>query len=333
MMHFLLHVSICIGIMLTCVNASKGYNGMRYNETRYNSTTYNPMTYNPTTYNSTACNATASNATISGKTLRIQPLGNSITYGYLSSDGNGYRLGLLDLLTSAGNKVQYVGSVKAGNMSDNSNEGHPGAVISQIAEYANLSLPEDPNLVLLMAGTNDMNDFLNISTAPDRLSGLIDEITSAVPNVTVIVAQLTPAANTTVDDAMVMFNSKIPGIVASKVAAGQKVSTVKMMDYVTVNDLVDGLHPTDYGYQQMAKAWFAGIQKVQKKGWIGPPISTNITYAVTLAVQTPLATSTSTTTTSNNATTPSKSASDRQFLVPSFGTISLFAMLGLFLHF
>ncbi|RAL65920.1 hypothetical protein DID88_005582 [Monilinia fructigena] len=295
MMHFLLHLSIRIGIILSCVNASKGYNGMRYN---------------PTTYN-----ATASNTMISGKTLRIQPLGNSITYGYLSSDGNGYRLGLLDLLTSAGNTVQYVGSVKAGNMSDNFNEGHPGAVISQIAEYANLSLPEDPNLY-----------------CPDRLSGLIDEITSAVPNVTVLVAQLTPAANTTVDDAMVTFNSKIPDIVASKVAAGQKVLTINMMDYVTVNDLVDGLHPTDYGYQQMAKAWFTGIQTVQNKGWIDPPISTNITYAITLAYHAPLATSTSITTTSNNITILSKSASDRQFPIPYFGTISLSALLGFFLY-
>lgn len=180
-------------------------------------------------------------------------------------------------------------------MSDNSNEGHPGAVISEIAEYAKLSLPELPNLVLLMAGTNDMNDLLNVTTAPDRLSGLLDEITSAVPNVTIIVAQLTPAANTTVEDAIVTFNSQIPDIVSSKVAAGQKITTVNMMDYVTVNDLVDGLHPTDHGYQQMAKAWFAGIRRVQRNGWLDPPISTNITDAVTLTISTtlPMATSTS----------------------------------------
>jgi lysophospholipase L1-like esterase len=243
----------------------------------------------------------------------------------LSSDGNGYRLGLLDLLTSAGNTVQYIGSVQAGNMSDNFNEGHSGAVISQIAEYAKLSLPEDPNLVLLMAGTNDINDFLNITTAPYRLSGLIDEITSAVPNVTVIVAQITPAANTTVDAAMVTFNSKIPGIVASKVAVGQKVSTVNMMDYVTADDLVDGLHPTGYGYQQMAKAWFAGIQEVQKKGWIDSPIPTNVTRAVTLAIQTSLATSTST-------STHRKSASDRQFALPVVSTNFLSVLAGYFLY-
>ncbi|KAJ8067299.1 hypothetical protein OCU04_004655 [Sclerotinia nivalis] len=324
MMRFLAHVNICVGILLSCANASI-------------ITKLGNRGYNSTIYNGTA----------SGKILRIQPLGNSITFGYLSTDGNGYRLGLLDLLTSAGNTVQYVGSVRAGNMSDNLNEGHPGAVISQIAEYAKLSFPEDPNLVLLMAGTNDMNDFLNVTTAPDRLSALIDEITSAVPNVTVIVAQVTPAANTTVEDAMVTFNSMIPDIVASKVSTGQKVSTVNMMDYVTVNDLVDGLHPTDHGYQQMAKAWFAGIQEVQKKGWIDPPISTNVTnvnnstissnainatIAVTQTLQTTLASSTSTSTASSSSSTSSKSASDRQFLIPSMGTISLSALLGYFLY-
>ncbi|QSZ36663.1 hypothetical protein DSL72_006544 [Monilinia vaccinii-corymbosi] len=276
--------------------------------------------------------ATTRSGTISGMHLRIQPLGNSITFGYLSSDGNGYRLGLLDLLTSAGNTVQYVGSVQAGNMTDNFNEGHPGAVISQIAEYATLSLPENPNLVLLMAGTNDINDFLDITTAPDRLSGLIDGITAAVPNVTVIVAQLTPAANIAVDDALVTFNSKIPDIVASKVAAGQKVSTVNMMDYVTVDDLVDGLHPTDYGYQQIAKAWFAGIQKVQGNGWLDPPIPTNTNHAVTLGIKTVLETSNGTTTSSNSSNSPSKSASNRKFLPPSFGTISISALIGCFLY-
>ncbi|KAF7870281.1 hypothetical protein EAF04_004028 [Stromatinia cepivora] len=332
MMRFLVHVNICVSILLSCANASiisKVIN----------------RGYNSTIYNGTA----------SGNILRIQPLGNSITFGYLSADGNGYRLGLLDLLTSAGNSVQYVGSVRAGNMSDNFNEGHPGAVISEIAEYAKLSFPEDPNLVLLMAGTNDMNDLLNVTSAPDRLSALIDEIISSVPNVAVIVAQITPAANTTVEDAIVTFNSMIPDIVASKVSAGQKVSTVNMMDYVTVNDLADGLHPTDHGYQQMAKAWFAGIKEAQKKGWIDLPVSTNVTnltnstipinatnatIAVTQVLQTALATSTgssmssstSTSTTSSSSSISSKSASDRQFIIPPMGTISLSALLGYFLY-
>ncbi|TGO88982.1 hypothetical protein BPOR_0131g00210 [Botrytis porri] len=327
-MYFLLYANICISIFLSCTNALIFPN------------------VNTRGYNSTRSNGTRSDGMRSGNSLRIQPLGNSITYGFLSSDGNGFRLGLRNLLTSAGNTVQYVGSVRAGNMSDNFNEGHPGAIISEIAEYAKLSLPEDPNLVLLMAGTNDMNNFNNVTTAPDRLSGLIDEITSAVPNVTLIVAQLTPASNTTVDAAMVAFNSKIPDIVASKVSAGQKVSTVNMMDYVTVNDLVDGLHPTDYGYQQMAKAWFAGIQQVQKNGWIDSPIPTNVTLALQTAVaastgtstsSTPSASSTSTQTTSitmaiSSGMASSKTASDRNLRSTSFSTVSLLVLASYFMY-
>lgn len=66
----------------------------------------------------------------------------------------------------------------------------------------------------------------------------------------------------------------------------------------------------------MAKAWFAAIKQVQKKGWIDSPVSTNVTTAVTtLALQTALATSTSTSTSSSSSTrTSSTSGSNRQYL-------------------
>jgi lysophospholipase L1-like esterase len=86
-----------------------------------------------------------------GVTLRMLPLGDSITWGFQSSDGNGYRLDLKNLLS--GNQVIYVGSQQSGSMANNENEGHPGALIDQIATYAQASLPDRPNVVLLMAGT------------------------------------------------------------------------------------------------------------------------------------------------------------------------------------
>ncbi|PQE32927.1 carbohydrate esterase family 3 protein [Rutstroemia sp. NJR-2017a WRK4] len=271
------------------------------------------------------------NGTAGGKILRIQPLGNSITFGYLSSDGNGYRLGLQDLLLADGNTVQYVGSVQAGNITDNFNEGHPGAVITQIAQYARLSLPELPNVVLLMAGTNDMNGLVNITGAPARLGDLLDEINAAVPGVTTVVAQLTPAANATVEKAIEDFNAEIPNVVSSKVAAGQKVSVVNMMDYVTVNDLKDGLHPTDHGYQQMAQAWFKGIQQVQSNGWVSEPATTNATNktnptnAVTLAMQTSSPTASSMPVTKTTISSASRSG------VGMGGMAAVLTLLGSFL--
>jgi hypothetical protein len=51
--------------------------------------------------------------------LRILPLGASITQGYLSSSGNGYRKPLRDKLRSEGWKVNMVGTKRDGNMTDN----------------------------------------------------------------------------------------------------------------------------------------------------------------------------------------------------------------------
>jgi hypothetical protein len=217
-------------------------------------------------------------------------------------------------------------------MTDNFNEGHPGAVITEIAQYARLSLPELPNVVLLMAGTNDMNDLLNITTAPARLGDLLDEINTAVPGVTIVVAQLTPAANATVEKAIEAFNAEIPDVVSSKVAAGQKVALVNMMEYVTVNDLQDGLHPTDHGYQQMAHAWFKGIQQVQFEGWVGLPTVTNATRAVTLAAQTSLPTASSTPTSSKPASKTNTSSGSRSG-VGMGGMAATVTLLGCFLFY
>ena len=50
--------------------------------------------------------------------LRIMPLGASITYGLVSSDGNGYRKALRDQLRFDGWKVNMVGSLFGGTMND-----------------------------------------------------------------------------------------------------------------------------------------------------------------------------------------------------------------------
>jgi len=63
--------------------------------------------------------------------LRICPLGASITNGYESSDGNGYRKHLRDQLRWSGWAVNMVGSLDSGTMNNNQNEGHIGLRIDQ----------------------------------------------------------------------------------------------------------------------------------------------------------------------------------------------------------
>ncbi|KAF7314735.1 Lipolytic enzyme [Mycena kentingensis (nom. inval.)] len=174
-----------------------------------------------TTTTSPATNPTG----VTGLTIRLLPLGDSIAWGFVSTDGNGYRNTLHNLL-APGNTVDFIGSFKSGTMSDNDNEGHIGAIIDQIAAAATspLALPARPNIVLLMAGTNDILNNITLSTAPTRLSALIDNIFRTCPDAAVLVATLTPlTSSTALQTAVNTYNAAITAMVGSRAAAGQHV--------------------------------------------------------------------------------------------------------------
>ncbi|KAL2788230.1 SGNH hydrolase-type esterase domain-containing protein [Aspergillus keveii] len=214
--------------------------------------------------------ASCASALANGVDLRILPLGDSITWGYSSSDGNGYRKYLYNRLGD--NFVDYVGTQQSGNMADNDNEGHPGAVIKEIAGYAANILYTRPNIVLVMAGTNDCNSVGELGDLPDQLGRLIDEITDACPGAAVIVAQLTPIDSAHSESVVQQFNAAIPGLVSARVNAGKKVLTVNMSDSLTTGDLADRLHPNDRGYDKMSQVWYSGIESAASFGWIQAPV-------------------------------------------------------------
>jgi lysophospholipase L1-like esterase len=203
--------------------------------------------------------------------LRILPLGNSITWGYGSTSGNGYRQPLLSLLSPQTN-VTYIGSEHSGNMSNNANEGHPGAIIYDIAIYSRRSLGFQPNVILLMAGTNDIWANIKVDEAPDRLGTLIDLCVQACPEAVVLVAQLTPIGNPEIQVRVDTFNAEIPSLVGQRRLQGKKVAVVDMESYVAVEMLMDGLHPNDEGYKGMSTAWYHGIRKAAEMGWIHQPL-------------------------------------------------------------
>ena len=101
--------------------------------------------------------------------LRILCLGASITYGFHSTSGNGFRYALRGKLVEQGNDVNMIGSLKGGNMSNNHVEGWKGFRISQVAQKAELSLPSMPNLVLLLAGSKSSLSNNAIEEVKDRV--------------------------------------------------------------------------------------------------------------------------------------------------------------------
>ncbi|GAA0364208.1 SGNH/GDSL hydrolase family protein [Micromonospora gifhornensis] len=202
--------------------------------------------------------------------VRVMPLGDSITEG--TQIPGGYRIGLWQRLVNGRYTVDFVGSQFNGptSLGDRDHQGHPGWRIDQIdANIVNWLNTQRPQTVLLHIGTNDILQNYNVSSAPNRLSTLIDRITNTVPNAEVFVAQIITLSNTNQAAAVRTFNAAIPGIVQSKVNAGKRVHLVNMHAALTTGDLIDGVHPTANGYDKMAAVWYNALQSVP--GSIGTP--------------------------------------------------------------
>jgi lysophospholipase L1-like esterase len=192
-------------------------------------------------------------------TSKVMPLGDSITDGLVVPGG--YRIKLWRNIMNNGLTVDFVGSQSNGpaELGDKNHEGHSGWRIDQIDTNINGWMDTyKPKLVLLHIGTNDIGQNYNLSSAPTRLSALIDKICAKLPaGGKLYVAKLVPlnGQDTNINN----FNAQIPGIVQSKVNSGKPVYMVDM-SVVTKADLADGVHPNQTGYDKMADVWFSAIR-------------------------------------------------------------------------
>src|SRR5690242_20336255 len=166
--------------------------------------------------------------------VRVMPLGDSITDG--TQVPGGYRIGLWQRMASGGFRVDFVGTQFNGpaSLGDHDHEGHPGWRIDQIdANIVGWLQATTPHTVLLHIGTNDVLQNFNLSTAPNRLSTLIDHITATAPTAEVFVATIIPIASASQEAAARTFNAAIPGIVQRNVSAGRHVHLVDMHSALT----------------------------------------------------------------------------------------------------
>jgi lysophospholipase L1-like esterase len=224
-----------------------------------------------------------------GKNLRILPLGGeyacsgetatlltlppaSITAGYGSSDMNGYREKLRNILSPYAS-VEYIGSVKTGNMTNPENEGHGGWVIKDIAIAERNEIAKRPNVVLLFAGTNDMDQGMS-EGAPERLGLLVDKIHDDCPDAVILVAQITTVDKEPNLSRGKAFNAALPAVMQSRIDQGVHVSLINFENALDVPDDFndDKIHPVDRGYLKIATLWFDGLVEAAVNGWIGEPL-------------------------------------------------------------
>ncbi|MEV6632064.1 SGNH/GDSL hydrolase family protein [Actinoplanes sp. NPDC051470] len=201
--------------------------------------------------------------------VRIMPLGDSITYGIGSVRMGSYRVALQQRLRAAGVDVDFVGSQSSGAEAgvDRDNEGHSGWRIRQIAAEADGWMATyRPDIVLLHIGTNDMRSAAEAVGAADRLSLLIGQLLAASPDVRVLVAKVVGSNDETArrmySKQIDAYNARIPAVVASK---GERVGLVDQTG-VDGTDLLDRLHPNEFGYQKMAWTWYRALQPLLNVG-------------------------------------------------------------------
>ncbi|KAL8905472.1 MAG: hypothetical protein Q9207_002626 [Kuettlingeria erythrocarpa] len=208
----------------------------------------------------------AQSPSLSGYDLRILPLGASITAGFGSSDKHGFRRILYNTLRKT-NTVSFVGTQGRAPLV---HEGHPGWIISDVSNVAGVALRSRPNVILVHVGTNDLLTSNAIDQAPERIGALIDHVLSIATDAVVLVAQILPCSRAGQFDKFVTFNARVASIINQKQVQNKKVLKVWMP--VTTDDLQDGVHPNDGGYDKMAQAYIKGLQRVANKGWIGAPV-------------------------------------------------------------
>jgi lysophospholipase L1-like esterase len=231
--------------------------------------------------------------------LRVMALGDSITAG-VSANGRhvtdgGYRGMLYDRLGRSGYHLTFVGTRTdfSDDLSDRAHEGWPGYVLRSFpsdpgpgqllgAVTRKAILEDDPDIILLMAGTNDLLRLQKRAagyTLPNILESVdleINEIVSLVPNAFVIVAPVVESPK--IDDCVLKVfagragcgpsTESLKTIVDSYAQRGYRISLAPAMATAVPRDLVhfpDGIHPSGAGgYAAIADVWLHALGDITR---------------------------------------------------------------------
>lgn len=207
---------------------------------------------------------------------KILPLGDSITEGCCTFNG-GYRVELFKQAVLAGKDITFVGTQSNGpNMVEGkafpkNHQGHGGYKIS-----GNMGIGGDitnnalsmfqPHIVLLMIGTNDVNEGgSNVPDVLNRLDGLLDSITSKAPDTLLVVASIIPIGNGNNQKA-ISYNAGLKEAVEERAAAGKKIlfvdnyKVIESQPNYSQTVMAESLHPNDAGYKLLGQSFYDAIE-------------------------------------------------------------------------
>ena len=183
--------------------------------------------------------------------------------------------------------MDYVGTLTdngAPGLPDPDHEGHSGWRIDQIDSIIPGAFDsiDDPNVILLLIGTNDYGQGYDPANAINRLETLVIKMATNRPYAKIIVANLLVRGEPYNTQIQTSFNPYIQALVQRQRAAGREVYFTDLRSAVPLSDLPDQLHPDALGYAKMATNWFGAITNLftalgstnppglsEAYGWIG----------------------------------------------------------------
>lgn len=208
--------------------------------------------------------------------VRYMPLGDSITEGYPGHLG-GYRTLLWQQLVQRdGDDIDFVGSQSSGPpaLGDLDHEGHGGWCIDgpcggnpdrDVAKkIQGWIMQYRPDIVSVHLGTNDLNKGADGAETARRLDDLVGRIYAVDPDVHVILIQI--VAGQAHPEQHAAYAAAVPAIAARYQGQGRRLTVVDMSQLLSMpTNFVDGIHPTQFGYDIMARALYPAVSTAYRQ--------------------------------------------------------------------
>ncbi len=234
------------------------------------------------------------NISLHSQTLKILPLGNSLTKGVYcinytitncemlpDSRMVGYRYALYQALLNAGYEFEFVGNEHAGDnyfsIQYSRHAGYPGIKTDQLYEKVTendgyLLISTAPDIVLLEIGTNDIMAGYSAANYATQLNNILNEIdeyeNSTGKPVLVLLSKIIKFKQGALYGGNVAtYNTSLVNVYNQRVNNGDKICLLDVGSTLSnllepAGDMKDELHPNQGGYDKMAAQWFQAINSV-----------------------------------------------------------------------
>lgn len=218
------------------------------------------------------------------RTLKILPLGDSITFGEVKGENyeSGYRKPLEAMLLEAtgGSKAaqlkngKHLPAIKiVGTQEDpyhRHHDGYSGWRLDNIDSIIERIMPATkPDIILMHLGTNDVYQGTDDATLEKRADQLLSHIHKLAPKSIVLVATIIPMCSGKMvlggqDKRVAPYNAILKKVIEKHIAQGETLRLVDMYEKADMKceDMPDGAHPGAVGYRKMAVTWRNALMEI-----------------------------------------------------------------------